>query len=324
MRALMLRETTGPSGLHLEDVAEPEAADDMVLVDVHAAGVGYVDMLITKGEYQVKLPLPFVPGSEIAGTVRRAPAGSALQVGQRVAAMTLSGGFAEVAAVPEMLTVPVPDPVDDVTAAGMVINAGTAHLGLKRRGRLAPGETVLVHGAAGGTGTAAIAVANALGAGRIIAAASTPAQRDAALAAGAGHAVDSGGDWITEVRTLTGGRGADVVWDPVGGDAFAGSLKCMAPEGRLLVIGFAGGTIPEVKVNRLLLRHHDVIGVNYGGLIAVDPDFPAAVAAELMGWLADGRLRLPVGPAVPLEDGPAVLQAFADRTVVGKPVLQVR
>lgn len=324
MRALMLRETTGPSGLHLEDTPDPEAADDMVLVDVHVAGVGYVDMLITKGEYQVKLPLPFVPGSEIAGTVRRAPAGSPLQVGQRVAAMTLSGGFAQVAAVPEMLAFPVPDSVDDVTAAGMVINAGTAHLGLKRRGRLARDETVLVHGAAGGTGTAAIAVANALGAGRVIAAASTQAKRDAALAAGATDAVDSTADWIEAVKELTGGRGADVVWDPVGGDAFAGSLKCMAPEGRLLVVGFAGGTIPEVKVNRLLLRHHDVIGVNYGGLIAVDPAFPAAVAAELMGWLADGRLRLPAGPAFPLEEGPAVLQAFADRTVVGKPVLQVR
>ncbi|MCW2998773.1 MAG: zinc-binding dehydrogenase [Solirubrobacterales bacterium] len=324
MRALMLRETTGPSGLHLEDVPVPEATDGLVLIDVHTAGVGFVDMLITKGEYQIKMPLPFVPGSEIAGTVRHAPPGSALQVGQRVAAMTLSGGFAEVAATPEILTFPLPDAVDDVVAAGMVINAGTAHLGLQRRGRLAAGETVLVHGAAGGTGIAAIGVAKALGAGRVIAAASTEAKRTAALAAGADDAVDSGGDWVTAVKELTGGRGADIVWDPVGGDAFAGSLRCMAPEGRLLVVGFAGGTIPEVKVNRLLLRHHDVIGVNYGGLIPVDPGFPARSAAELFRWVAEGRLRLEAGPAVPLEDGPAVLQAFADRSVVGKPVLQVR
>lgn len=323
MRALMLRETVGPSGLHLEDVPAVEGGDGLVVIDVHAAGVGFVDMLITKGEYQIKLPLPFIPGSEVAGTVRSAPAGSALRTGQRVAAMTLSGGYAEIVATPEILTFPLPDAVDDVTAAGMVINAGTAHLGLGRRGRLAAGETVLVHGAAGGTGIAATAVARAMGAGRIIAVASSPQKRDAALAAGADDAVDSGGDWIGAVKELTGGRGADVVWDPVGGDAFAGSLKCMAPEGRLLVVGFAGGTIPEVKVNRLLLRHHDLIGVNYGGLIPIDPSFPAAAAAQLFGWVADGRLKLEAGPAVPLEEGPAVLQSFADRTVVGKPVLRV-
>jgi NADPH2:quinone reductase len=237
--------------------------------------------------------------------------------------MTLSGGYSEVVATPEMLTFPLPDAVDDVTAAGMVINAGTAHLGLQRRGRLAAGETVLVHGAAGGTGVAAIGVAKALGAGMVIAAASTEEKRAAALASGADEAVDSSGDWITAVKELTGGRGADVVWDPVGGDVFAGSLRCMAPEGRLLVVGFAGGTIPEVKVNRLLLRHHDVVGVNYGGYIPVDPTFPARAAADTFGWVAEGRMKLPAGPAVPLEQGPAVLQAFADRTVVGKPVLQV-
>jgi NADPH2:quinone reductase len=125
------------------------------------------------------------------------------------------------------------------------------------------------------------------------------------------------------VKELTGGRGADVVWDPVGGDAFAGSLRCMAPEGRLLVVGFAGGTISDVKVNRLLLRHRDVAGVNYGGLVPIDPAFPARSAAETFGWVASGRLCLPAGPAVPVDQGPAVLQAFVDRTTVGKPVLQV-
>ncbi len=324
MRALLLRETVGPAGLTLEDVPVPEGGDGLVLIDVHAAGVGFVDMLITKGEYQIKLPLPFVPGSEVAGTVRQAPEGSALQVGQRVAAMVPSGGYAEVVATPEILTFPLPDAVDDATAAGMVINAGTAHLGLERRGRLAAGETVLVHGAAGGTGLAAIGVAKALGAGTVVAAASTDAKRAAALAAGADEAVDSGGDWIAAVKELTGGRGADVVWDPVGGDAFAGSLRCLAPEGRLLVVGFTGGSIPEVKVNRLLLRHHDVVGVNYGGFIPVDPGFPARSAAQTFGWAAEGRLSLPTNPPVPLEEGPAVLQAFADRTMVGKPVLQVR
>ncbi len=326
MRALMLRQTTGPSGLRLEDdlpVPAISEGDGLVLIDVHTAGVGFVDMLITKGEYQIKLPVPFIPGSEVAGTVRQAPAGSALQVGQRVAAMALSGGYAEVVATPEILVFPLPDAVDDVIAAGAVINAGTAHLGLVRRGRLAAGETVLVHGAAGGTGVAAIGVAKAIGA-RVIAAASTEAKRTAAVAAGADEVIDSSGDWQAAVKELTGGRGADVIWDPVGGDVFAGSLRCMAPEGRLLVVGFAGGTIPEVKVNRLLLRSHDVVGVNYGGFIGVDPGFPRATADETFGWMAEGRLRMAAGPAVPLEHGPAVLQGFADRTVVGKPVLQVQ
>lgn len=323
MRALMLRETIGPSGLHLEDVPLPEAADGMVLIDVHAAGVGFVDMLITKGEYQIKQPTPFVPGMEIAGTVRSAPADSGLTAGQRVAAVTFTGGYAEVAAAPAFLTFPLPDAVDFTTAAGAVINAGTAHLGLVRRGRLAEGETLLVHGAAGGTGIAAIGVGKALGA-RVIGAASTPEKRAAALAAGADDVVDATGDWTAAVKELTGGRGADVVWDPVGGEVLAHSLRCLAPEGRLLVVGFAGGAIPEVKVNRLLLRSHDLVGVNYGGFIAVDASYPARAAAETFGWMAEGRLRMDAGPAVPLEQGPAVLQGFADRTVVGKPVLQVR
>ena len=324
MRALMLRETSGPSGLHLEEVPEPEPTEGMVLIEVHAAGVGFVDMLITKGEYQIKPPLPFIPGSEIAGVVRHVPEGSVLRVGQRVAAMTpLAGGFGEVAATPEFLVFPLPDAVDFVTAAGAVVNAGTAHLGLKRRGRLAPGETVLVHGAAGGTGLAAIAVAKALDAGQVIATASTEEKRALATTAGADATVDSGGDWIAAVKELTGGKGADVVWDPVGGDVLADSLRCMAPEGRLLVVGFAGGTIPEVKVNRLLLRHHDIVGVNYGGLIAIDPGFPAATAAEFFDWMASGRINLPAGSTFPLEEGPDVLQSFADRTAVGKPVLRI-
>jgi NADPH2:quinone reductase len=296
----------------------------MVLIDVHAAGVGFVDMLITKGEYQIKPELPFVPGLEVAGTVQSAPEGSGLAVGQRVAATTGVGAFAEIAAAPAMLTFPLPDAVSFETAASMVINYQTAHLGLKRRGRLAEGETVLVHGAAGGTGIAAIGVALALRAGRVIAVASTSDKRDAALHAGATDAVDGSGDWITAVRELTGGRGADVVWDPVGGNAFAGSLKCMAPEGRLLVVGFASGEIPQLSVNRLLLRHLDVIGVNYGGMLPVDQSFSAVAAAELYGWVADGTLPAPSFTTHPLEDGPVVLQGFADRTTIGKPVLILR
>lgn len=321
MRALMLRSLDGPSSLTLEDVAVPEAGDGMVLIDVEAAGAGFVDMLVTKGEYQIRHELPFIPGIEVAGTIRSAPAGSGLEPGQRVAATTAFGAFAEVATAPAMLTFAVPDDVGLDVAAGMVVNHQTAHLGLKRRGRFARGETLLVHGAAGGTGLAAIGVAVALGAGRVIAVASSEDKRDAARSAGATDVVDSGGDWIAAVRELTGGRGADVVWDPVGGDAFAGSLKCMAPEGRLLVVGFASGEIPELRVNRLLLRHLDVVGVNYGGMLPIDPSFAAAAAAELYAWAADGTLPPPAVTRHALQDGPSVLQGFADRTMVGKPVL---
>ena len=323
MRALVLHEASGPSGLRLEEIPEPEAGDN-VLVEVHAAGVGFADELVTRGAYQVAPPLPFVPGAEVAGIVRNAPAGSGLEPGDRVAATTPFGAFAEVAATPPFLVFPLPESVGFDVAAGFVVNHLTAHLGLVRRGRLAPGEAVLVHGAGGGTGLAAIGVARALGAGRVIAVASTDAKREAALAAGADVALDSGEDWAGAVSEATGGRGVDVVWDPVGGETFAASLRCLAPEGRLLVVGFASGEIPQLKVNRLLLRHLDVVGVNYGGMLPFDQEFPRRAADELMGWVASGALRPEVGRRYPLEEGARALEDLAARRTVGKSVLVVR
>ena len=322
MRAWVLHETAGPAGLRLEDVPEPEAGENVV-IDVHAAGLGFADELVTRGAYQVAPPLPFVPRAEVAGVVRSAPPGSALSMGDRVAATTPFGGLAEVAAAPPFLVFPIPDSLGYDVAAGFVVNHQTAHLGLKRRGRLASGESVLVHGAGGGTGLAAIGVARALDAGRVIAVASTEHKRAAALAAGADEALDAGGEWVAAVRELTGGRGVDVVWDPIGGEVFAQSLRCLAPEGRLLVVGFASGEIPEVKVNRLLLRHLDVVGVNYGGMIVFDQQFPRAAARELMGWVEAGVLR-PEVTRHAFEDAPSVLDDLAARRTVGKPVLTVR
>jgi NADPH2:quinone reductase len=323
MRALVLHETTGPSGLRLDEVAEPETGEN-VLIEVHAAGVSFADELVTRGAYQIAPPLPFVPGAEVAGVVRSAPAGSGLSSGDRVAATTPFGAFAEVAAAPPFLVFPIPDSLGFDVAAGLVVNHQTAHLGLKRRGRLAPGEAVLVHGAGGGTGLAAIGVARALAAGQVIAVASTPEKRDAAAAAGADAVLDSAEDWAARVRELTAGRGADVVWDPVGGETFATSLRCMAPEGRLLVVGFASGEIPQVKVNRLLLRHLDVVGVNYGGLLPFDQDFPGEAAAELMEWVRSGLLRPTVSRRYPLADGAQALEDLAARRTVGKAVLVMR
>src|SRR3954452_3253245 len=323
VRALMLESETGPSGLQLADVDEPEAADGTVLIEVHAAGVGFVDHLICRGEYQIRPPLPFVPGLEVAGVVRSAPDDSGFKPGMRVAAGTAFGGWAELAAAPAFLVMPLPDETSIDAGAGFVVNFQTAHLALTRRGRLAEGETVLVHGAAGGVGTACIQVARALGAGTIIGVASGRERMSVAMAAGADHALDAGEDWVGAVRELTGGRGADVVCDPVGGEGFAQSLRCMAPEGRLLVIGFAAGAIPAVEANRLLLRHHEVIGVNWGGMLALEEEFPVAAARDLPRWLERGSLRPVVGERYRLEDGARALKDFAARRVTGKPVLVV-
>ncbi|MDX6656664.1 MAG: NADPH:quinone reductase [Solirubrobacteraceae bacterium] len=324
MRALLLESETGPSGLHLNEVDEPAAAEDTVLIEVHAAGVGFVDHLICRGEYQIRPPLPFVPGLEVAGVVRSAPAGSGFEEGMRVAAGTSFGGWAELAAAPVFLTMPLPDATSIDAGAGFVVNFQTAHLALTRRGRLKEGESVLVHGAAGGVGTACIQVARALGAGTIIGVATGRERMAVAMAAGADHALDAGGDWVTEARELTGGRGADVVCDPVGGDAFAQSLRCMAPEGRLLVIGFAAGSIPAVEANRLLLRHLEVVGVNWGGMLPLDPELPVRAARDLHRWLDKGYLRPVVGERYRLEDGASALEDFAARRVTGKPVLVMR
>jgi NADPH2:quinone reductase len=323
VRALLLESETGPSGLGIAEVDDPAAADGTVLIEVHAAGVGFVDHLICRGEYQIRPPLPFVPGLEVAGVVRSAPEGSGFEAGMRVAAGTAFGGWAELVAAPEFLVMPLPDGTSFDAGAGFVVNFQTAHLALARRARLAEGEAVLVHGAAGGVGTACIQVARALGAGTIIGVASGRDRMAVAMAAGADHALDTGEDWVAQVRELTDGRGADVVCDPVGGEAFAHSTRCMAPGGRLLVIGFAGG-IPTVEANRLLLRHLEVIGVNWGGMLPLDQELPVQAARDLHRWLERGYLQPVVGERYRLEDGAGALEDFAARRVTGKPVLVVR
>jgi len=323
MQALQVTALDGPDALALVEIPEPPAADGMVLIDVHAAGAGFVDVLMTRGEYQIRPEPPYVPGIEMAGIVREAPAGSSLQPGDRVAASALGGAFAEVALAPELLTFALPAGMSFAQGAALVVNYQTAHLGLIRRGRTQPGETVLVHGASGGVGTAAIQVARALGA-RTIAVATGEAKLAVARSAGADEALDAAGDWVTGVRELTGGRGADVVVDPVGGDRFDESLRCMAPEGRLLVVGFAAGRIPELKVNRLLLRHLDVVGVNWGGFIPIDPSIVATATADLNRWFGDGLIDPVIGGRYPLADGAQALRDLDTRTATGKPVIVVR
>jgi NADPH2:quinone reductase len=320
MLALQVIELSGPDGLSPAELPDPEPADGSVLIEVHAAGVGFVDLLLSRGEYQIKPELPFVAGIEVAGTVR---AGGGLVPGTRVAAMVPFGGFAELALAPEFLVFAIPDAMSFDAAAGFVVNYQTAHLGLVRRGRLRAGETVLVHGAAGGVGTAAIQLARALGA-RVIAVAGGERKREVALAAGAELAFDAAGDWVGEVREATAGRGADIVVDPVGGDRFDQSLRCMAPEGRLLVIGFASGRIPQVAVNRLLLRQLEIVGVNWGGMLPLDQQFVRDAGAELLALVAQGKLQPVVGSAYPLAAGADALRELESRTAVGKPVIRLR
>lgn len=305
MRALVLHDTTGPEALALEeDRPEPEIADGMVAVEVHAAGAGFVDWLVTKGEYQIRPPLPFVPGIEVAGTVD----------GRRVCATVAFGGFAEVAAAPAFAVFDLPDAMSFAQGAAMVTNFQTAHLALLRRGRLLPGESVLVLGGAGGVGLASIAVARAAGAGHVAAAVSTPERAALARAAGADVVHVGAEEW----------EPADVVVDPVGGDAFRRGLRALKAEGRLLVVGFASGTIPELPVNRLLLRHSEVVGVNYGGMLMVDQAFPQAAWADLARWFEEGGLPLPGISEHPLAELPGVLRALGERRLTGKPVAVLR
>jgi NADPH2:quinone reductase len=323
MRALQLRELSGPDGLELVKTADPEPTEGMAMIEVHAAGVGFVDLLLTRGEYQIKPPLPFVPGIEVAGRILAAGPGSGLQVGQRVAATTPFGAFAELALTPEGVVFAIPDEMSFEAGAGYVVNYQTAHLGLLRRGRLTAGEVVLVHGAAGGVGTASIQVARAVGA-RVIAVARGERKHDVARAAGADEVLDVDDDWVSAVRELTDGRGADVVVDPVGGDRFDHSLRCMAPEGRLLVVGFAEGRIPQLPVNKLLLRHLDVIGVNYGGFLGHDSQFARRAGEQLYEWAQTGAIDPVVGQRYPLAEGAQALRDLAERRALGKPVLIMR
>ena len=322
MRALQCTELSGPDGLRLVDVPEPES-DGQVLIDVVAAGVSFPDLLLTQGRYQVKPELPFVPGVEAAGVVRHAPPGAGVQAGDRVMALTWFGAFAErVAAAPEQVF-RMPQRWSFDQAAGVLMNYHTAHFALHRRGRLKPRETVLVHGAAGGVGTASIQVARGADA-RVLAVVSDERKAEVARKAGAHEVVLSTGNWVEAVRTATGGRGVDVVVDPVGGDVFDRSLKVLAPEGRLLVVGFTSGRIPEVAVNRLLLKNVDVVGVAWGAFVMMEPQLTQEIAKGLAELADKGFVEPLVGSVFPLARAAEALRALQERRAVGKLVLQVR
>jgi NADPH2:quinone reductase len=328
MRAIQIVELSGPdSALALAEVPEPEASHQLtpgegVLVDVYAAGVSFPELLQTRGEYQIKPPLPFIPGSEVAGVVRSAPAHAQVKDGDRVAAFCGLGGFAEVAVAPEFLTFPLAPPLDFAQGAGLVLNYHTAYFALVLRGRLRQGETVLVHGAAGGVGTAALQVARGVGA-RTIAVVSSEAKQRVAEQAGADAVVRLGDVWREEVKELSGG-GVDVVLDPVGGDRFTDSLRSLREDGRLVVVGFTGGSIPEVRVNRLLLGNTEVVGAGWGAYVMSKPALDREIGAAVMRMIDAGVIRPIVGERFPLDRAGEALRALEERRATGKIVLDVR
>jgi len=289
-----------------------------VLIDVAAAGVSFPDVLQTRGLYQLKPDLPFIPGAEVAGTVAEAPAGSGLQPGERVMAFTVLGGMAEQAVAPVYLTFPLPEELDFAQGASVILNYHTVYFALKLRGRVQEGERVLVHGAAGGVGTAALQVAKALGASTI-AVVSTEEKERVAREAGADEVVRSDGPWREQAIELSGG-GVDVVLDPVGGDRFTDSLR---EDGRVLVVGFTEGSIPEVKVNRLLLRNVSVVGAGWGAYVMGNVERNRANGEAIAQMIANGFIRPLVGGRFPLSDAVDAFVEIDERRALGKVVLEI-
>jgi NADPH2:quinone reductase len=321
MKALVVQELSGPSGLVYTDVDEVDDGGDAVVIDVRAAGVCFPDLLLSRGEYQLKMPPPFVPGMETAGVVHFAPEDSGFAPGDRVSAFGILGGYAERVAVPAANVTHSPAELDDAEAVSLLVNYNTMYFALARRAAMRPGETVLVLGSAGGVGTAAIQVAKALGAAQVIAVVHREGATEFVSSLGADVVLPMTDGWAKAVREHTDGRGVDVVVDPVGGAAFDDAVRTLATDGRLLVIGFAAGGIPTVKVNRLLLRNVGVLGVAWGEYLSRYPH-AASLFAWGLGQLVAAGLKPPPPQRYPLSEGRAALQSLADGGVLGKVVLE--
>jgi NADPH2:quinone reductase len=293
-----------------------------VVVDVHVAGVSFPELLQTRGQYQVKPPLPFVPGSEVGGVVRSAPDGAAVAPGDRVAAFCALGGWAETVVAPEFFTFPLHADLDFAQGAALILNYHTAYFSLVLRGGLKAGETVLVHGAAGGVGTASLQVAKGHGASTIALVSSDDKER-VAREAGADEVVRVEEGWKDRVLELSGG-GVDVVLDPVGGDRFTDSLRSLREDGRLIVVGFTGGSIPEVRVNRLLLKNLSVVGAGWGAYVMGKPQLNREIGAAVGKLVDEGFVRPIVGGRFPFERAADALKTLDERRATGKVVLEVR
>jgi NADPH:quinone reductase len=308
----------------VEDVADPVPGERQVLVDVKACAVNFPDVLIIQNLYQFKPPLPFSPGAEIAGVV--SAVGSAVNdiaPGERVFATVGWGGLAERVAADKDSVIPVPDGVDFVHAASFLYAYGTSHYALKDRAHLLPEESLVVLGAAGGVGLAAVEIGAAMGA-TVIAAASSDAKLQLTREHGASSTINyANEDLKTRIRELTDGSGADVVYDPVGGRYSEAALRAMAWEGRFLVVGFAAGEIPAIPLNLALLKSCEIVGVFWGAFVGRDPDAHRRNVEELMRWWREGKLRPHVSSTYPLARASDAIRELADRTAKGKVVVTI-
>ncbi|MFI8380740.1 NADPH:quinone oxidoreductase family protein [Pseudomonas sp. NPDC079086] len=325
MKAVLCKAFGPAETLVLEEIASPEAKKNEVLLQVHAAGVNFPDTLIIEGKYQFKPPFPFSPGGEASGVVTAVGEKvSHLKVGDRVMALTGWGSFAEEVAVPGYNVMPIPASMDFASAAAFGMTYGTSMHALKQRGNLQPGETLLVLGASGGVGLAAVEIGKAMGA-KVIAAASSAEKLEVAKAAGADELINySESNLKDEVKRLTGGQGADVIYDPVGGDLFDAAIRSIAWNGRLLVVGFASGRIPELPVNLPLLKGAAVVGVFWGSFAQRQPQDNAANFQQLFAWHAEGKLKPLVSQTFPLAQAAEAINTLGQRKAVGKVVVQVR
>ncbi|GIL04607.1 MAG: NADPH:quinone oxidoreductase [Betaproteobacteria bacterium] len=322
MKAIVCSEWGGPDKLRLGELLLPDPKAGEVRLKVLAAGVNFPDALIIQKKYQLQPPLPFVPGTEVAGMVDAVGEGVSLAKGTRVVAFVGTGGFAEYVCVNATLTIPLPTGVSDEVAAGFTMTYATSQHALFDRAQLKAGETLLVLGAGGGVGLAAVELGKLAGA-RVIAAASTDEKLAACHVAGADALINySTLDLRESVKTLTDGKGADVVYDPVGGGYTEPALRALAWRGRLLVVGFANGEIPSLRINLLLLKEASLVGVYWGEFAKREPKANARMIGELMGWLAQGKLKPRVSHVYPLHETPRALDELLHRRAIGKLVIR--
>lgn len=325
MKAVVCRTLGEPEALVVEQVPDPPMGTTQVRIAVHACGINFADTLLIAGKYQLKPMPPFIPGMEVAGEVlecgqevRRC------QAGDRVLATPDYGGFAEQTVVSEADTFVIPDNMDAASAAAFPVTYGTSHVALQWRALLRSGEVLVVHGAAGGAGLSAVEIGKAMGA-EVIATAGGSEKLAVAAAHGANHLVDSRAEDVKErIRSLTRARGADVVYDPVGGDVFDASLRSIAWGGRILLIGFASGRVPQIPANIVMIKNVSIIGVHWGSYRSHDPGVLADSFAQLFTWYRDGLLKPHVAETYPLEGAGMALRALLDRKTAGKLVLVTR
>jgi NADPH2:quinone reductase len=324
MKALVCKEFGPAKNLKVEEMNEPIPNADEVCIKVHAAGVNFPDILMVEGKYQVKPAFPFAPGAEAAGEIISIGENiTKYKIGQRVIAMTGHGAFAEIVKASEKKIIPLNDNVDFETASILPMVYGTSAHALIQRGKLKKGETLLVHGAAGGVGLAAVEIGKAMGA-RVIATASTDEKCQVAREHGADETINySNGQFKEIVKSMTDGKGADVIYDPVGGDVFDQSLRCIAWEGRLLVVGFTSGRIPSAPANLALLKSCDIVGVFWGAFVERTPHINLENFEKLYKWIDEGFIKPRISMKVSLENTLDAMQAIADRKIIGKAIVKI-